>query len=65
MEAIGFTKTSKDESGIDDSFGYPFDEFLHEDDPSRQYQADVDISYHILAHNHSLTELTQTTNVPE
>ncbi|GJS60708.1 retrovirus-related pol polyprotein from transposon TNT 1-94 [Tanacetum coccineum] len=50
MEAIRFTKTSKDESGIDDSFGYPFDEFLHEDDPSRQYQANSDISYYVIPH---------------
>nr|GEZ12581.1 RNA-directed DNA polymerase, eukaryota, reverse transcriptase zinc-binding domain protein [Tanacetum cinerariifolium] len=50
MEAIRFTKTLEDESGIDDSSGYPLDEFLNEDDPSRHCQADVDISYHILPH---------------
>ncbi|GJT45403.1 retrovirus-related pol polyprotein from transposon TNT 1-94 [Tanacetum coccineum] len=45
MEAIRFTHTSKDEIGIDDSSRYPPDEFVHEDDPSRQYQIDSDISY--------------------
>ncbi|GKB69148.1 retrovirus-related pol polyprotein from transposon TNT 1-94 [Tanacetum coccineum] len=34
MEAIGFTNTSVDEIGIDDSSRYPPDEF-QEDDPSR------------------------------
>nr|GEU92875.1 retrovirus-related Pol polyprotein from transposon TNT 1-94 [Tanacetum cinerariifolium] len=38
MGAIRFTNTSVDEIGIDDSSRYPLDEFLHEDDPSRQYQ---------------------------
>ncbi|GKA92696.1 retrovirus-related pol polyprotein from transposon TNT 1-94 [Tanacetum coccineum] len=45
MEAIRFTNTSKDEIGINDSSRYPPDEFIHEDDPSRQYQANSDISY--------------------
>ncbi|GJW24996.1 retrovirus-related pol polyprotein from transposon TNT 1-94, partial [Tanacetum coccineum] len=38
MEAIRFTNTSEDEIGINDSSRYPPNEFLHEDDPSRQYQ---------------------------
>ncbi|GJT72157.1 retrovirus-related pol polyprotein from transposon TNT 1-94 [Tanacetum coccineum] len=42
MEAIRFTNTPVDEIGIDDSSRYPPDEFLHEDDPSRQYQVDSD-----------------------
>nr|GEY48433.1 retrovirus-related Pol polyprotein from transposon TNT 1-94 [Tanacetum cinerariifolium] len=39
MEAIRFTNTLVNEIGIDDSSRYPPDEFIHEDDPSRQYQA--------------------------
>ncbi|GJT69389.1 retrovirus-related pol polyprotein from transposon TNT 1-94 [Tanacetum coccineum] len=50
MEAIRFTNTSVDEIGIYDSSRYPPDEFLHEDDPSRQYQVDSDISYYIIPH---------------
>ncbi|GKA85808.1 retrovirus-related pol polyprotein from transposon TNT 1-94 [Tanacetum coccineum] len=42
MEAIRFTNTSIDEIGMDDSSRYPPDEFLQEDDPSRQYQVDSD-----------------------
>ncbi|GJT57229.1 retrovirus-related pol polyprotein from transposon TNT 1-94 [Tanacetum coccineum] len=47
MEAIRFTNTSEDEIGIDDSSIYAPDEFIHEDDPSRQYQTDSDISYYV------------------
>ncbi|GKC75670.1 retrovirus-related pol polyprotein from transposon TNT 1-94, partial [Tanacetum coccineum] len=65
MEVIRFTNTSVDEIRIDDSTRYLPVEFLHEDDPSRQYQADYDISYYITPHNHSLTELTKDTHVPE
>ncbi|GKA94114.1 retrovirus-related pol polyprotein from transposon TNT 1-94 [Tanacetum coccineum] len=65
MEAIRFTNTSVDEIRINDSSRYPPDEYLHEDDPSRQYQANSDISYYITPHNRSLTELTKTTHVPE
>ncbi|GJT30795.1 retrovirus-related pol polyprotein from transposon TNT 1-94 [Tanacetum coccineum] len=64
-EAIRFTKTLVDETGINDSSRYPPDEFLHEDDPSRQYQVNSDISYYITPHNRSLTKLTQTTDVPK
>ncbi|GJT70769.1 retrovirus-related pol polyprotein from transposon TNT 1-94 [Tanacetum coccineum] len=60
MEAIRFTNTSIDEIRIDDSSRYPPDEFLHEDDPSRQYLANSEISYYITPHGHSLTELTKT-----
>ncbi|GJU32328.1 retrovirus-related pol polyprotein from transposon TNT 1-94 [Tanacetum coccineum] len=63
--AIRFTNTSIDEIGINDSSRYPLDEFLHEDDPSRQYQADSDISYYVIPHGRSLTELTQEKHVPE
>nr|GEY16267.1 hypothetical protein [Tanacetum cinerariifolium] len=38
MKAIKFTNTLVDEIGIGYSSRYPLDEFLHEDDPSRQYQ---------------------------
>ncbi|GJX81375.1 retrovirus-related pol polyprotein from transposon TNT 1-94 [Tanacetum coccineum] len=48
MEAIRFTNTSQDEIGFDDSSRYPPDEFLHEDDPSRQYQVDSDVSYYVI-----------------
>ncbi|GKB87169.1 retrovirus-related pol polyprotein from transposon TNT 1-94 [Tanacetum coccineum] len=65
MEAIRFTNTSVDEIGIDDSSRYPPDEFLQEDDPSRQYQVDSDVSYYIIPHGRSLTELTQENHVPE
>ncbi|GJT65631.1 retrovirus-related pol polyprotein from transposon TNT 1-94 [Tanacetum coccineum] len=44
---------------------YPPDEFLHEDDLSRQYQANSDISYYIIPHNRSLTELIKDTYVTE
>ncbi|GJW25511.1 hypothetical protein Tco_0039322 [Tanacetum coccineum] len=64
MEAIRFTNTSVDEIGIDDSSRYPPDEFLHEDDPSRQYKLDYDISYYVIPHRRSLTELTQENHVP-
>nr|GEY83853.1 retrovirus-related Pol polyprotein from transposon TNT 1-94 [Tanacetum cinerariifolium] len=58
MEAIRFTNTSVDEIGIDDSSRYPPDEFLHEDDSSRQYQVDFDISHYVNPHELSLIELT-------
>ncbi|GJU79675.1 retrovirus-related pol polyprotein from transposon TNT 1-94, partial [Tanacetum coccineum] len=50
MKAIRFTNTSVDEIGIDDSSRYPPNKFIHEDDPSRQYQADSDISYYVILH---------------
>ncbi|GJW16879.1 retrovirus-related pol polyprotein from transposon TNT 1-94 [Tanacetum coccineum] len=65
MEAIRFTNTSVDEIGIDDSSRYPPDEFVQEDDPSRQYQANFYFSYYIIPHGRSLTELTQVNHVPE
>ncbi|GJY61733.1 retrovirus-related pol polyprotein from transposon TNT 1-94 [Tanacetum coccineum] len=65
MEAIKFTNTSVDAIRIDDSSIYPPDEFLHEDDPSRQYQVDSDISYYVIPHGYSLTELTQENHVPK
>nr|GEX06724.1 retrovirus-related Pol polyprotein from transposon TNT 1-94 [Tanacetum cinerariifolium] len=37
MEAIKFTNTIEDEIRIDESSRYPPDEFIYEDDPSRQY----------------------------
>nr|GEU45827.1 retrovirus-related Pol polyprotein from transposon TNT 1-94 [Tanacetum cinerariifolium] len=51
--------------GIDDSSIYPPNEFLHKDDPSRQYQVDSDISYYVIPHGRSLTKLTQKNHVPE
>ncbi|GJT48960.1 retrovirus-related pol polyprotein from transposon TNT 1-94 [Tanacetum coccineum] len=64
MEAIRFTNTSVDEIGIDDSSRYPPDEF-QEDDPSRQYKVDFDISYYIIPHRCSLIEITQENYVLE
>ncbi|GJR37750.1 hypothetical protein Tco_1022684 [Tanacetum coccineum] len=65
MDAIRFTHTSEDEIGIDDSSRYPPDEFVHEDDLSRQYQIDSDISYYVIPHGRSLSELSQENQVPE
>ncbi|GKB67653.1 hypothetical protein Tco_0929065 [Tanacetum coccineum] len=65
MEAIRFTNTSVDEIRTDDSSIYPLDEFLHEDDPSRQYQVDFDVSYYVIPHGRSLTELTQENHIPK
>ncbi|GKC05439.1 retrovirus-related pol polyprotein from transposon TNT 1-94 [Tanacetum coccineum] len=64
IEAIRFTNTSVDEIGIDDSSRYHPDEF-QEDDPSRQYQVDSDVSYYIIPHGHSLTKITQENHVPK
>ncbi|GJW80330.1 retrovirus-related pol polyprotein from transposon TNT 1-94 [Tanacetum coccineum] len=65
MEAIRFTTISVDDIVIDDSFRYPLDEFHQEDDPSRQYQVDSDVSYYIIPHGHSLTKLTKENQVLE
>nr|GEV79478.1 retrovirus-related Pol polyprotein from transposon TNT 1-94 [Tanacetum cinerariifolium] len=65
MEAIRFINTLIDEIRIDDLSRYPPDEYHHEDDPSRQYQSNSDISYYIIPHGHSLTELAQEKHVLE
>ncbi|GJW62804.1 retrovirus-related pol polyprotein from transposon TNT 1-94 [Tanacetum coccineum] len=65
MEAIRFINTLVDEIGIDDSSRYPPDEYHHKDDPSRQYQLNSNISYYIIPHGRSLTELTQEKHIPE
>ncbi|GJV11614.1 hypothetical protein Tco_1353155 [Tanacetum coccineum] len=65
MEAIRFTNNSVNEIGIDDSSRDPPDEFLHEDDPSRQYQSNFEILYYVIPHGRSLTDLTQEKHVPE
>nr|GFC97393.1 retrovirus-related Pol polyprotein from transposon TNT 1-94 [Tanacetum cinerariifolium] len=65
IEAIRFANTSVDEIGINDSSRYHPNEFLHEDEPSRQYQADFDITYYVIPHGRSLIELTQENHVPE
>ncbi|GJV26007.1 retrovirus-related pol polyprotein from transposon TNT 1-94 [Tanacetum coccineum] len=65
IEAIRFTNTLEDEIGIDDSSRYPSNKFIHEDDPSRQYQTDSDISYYVILHGRSLSELTQENHVLE
>nr|GEV61098.1 retrotransposon protein, putative, Ty1-copia subclass [Tanacetum cinerariifolium] len=59
------TMINVDEIGINDSFKYPPDEFIHEDDSSRQYQANFYISYYVIPHGRSLTELTQEKHVLE
>ncbi|GJY59196.1 hypothetical protein Tco_0459088 [Tanacetum coccineum] len=65
LEAIRFTNTSVDEIGIDDFSRYPPNGFIHKDDPSRKYQANYDISYYVIPHGRSLTELTQEKHVTE
>nr|GEW28783.1 hypothetical protein [Tanacetum cinerariifolium] len=65
MEAIMFINTLVDEIGIDDSSRYPLDEFIHKDDPSRQYQVNYDISYYVIPHGRLLTKLTQENHVHE
>nr|GEY84646.1 retrovirus-related Pol polyprotein from transposon TNT 1-94 [Tanacetum cinerariifolium] len=62
MESIRFTNTSVDKIGIDDSSRYPSDEF-QEEDPSRQYQVDSDVSYYIIPYGRSLTKITQENHV--
>ncbi|GJW59465.1 retrovirus-related pol polyprotein from transposon TNT 1-94 [Tanacetum coccineum] len=76
MKAIRFTHTSEDEIGIDDSSRYPSNGFVHEDDPSRQYQINSDISVICLfllglhfseltqRENHNDQMITQPTDVP-
>ncbi|GJV11870.1 hypothetical protein Tco_1353411 [Tanacetum coccineum] len=64
-QALRFTNTLVDKIGIDDSSRYAPDEYHHEDDPSRQYQSNSNISYYIIPHGRSLTELTQEEHVPE
>nr|GEV68825.1 retrovirus-related Pol polyprotein from transposon TNT 1-94 [Tanacetum cinerariifolium] len=61
MEAIRFTHTLEEKIGIHDSSRYPLDEFVHEDDPSRQYQIDSDILNYVIPHGHSLSKLTRMT----
>ncbi|GKF46361.1 hypothetical protein Tco_0136163, partial [Tanacetum coccineum] len=56
---------SVDEIGIDDSSRYPPNEFLYKDDPYRQYQVYFDVSYYVIPHGRSLTELNQENYVSE
>nr|GEV96948.1 retrovirus-related Pol polyprotein from transposon TNT 1-94 [Tanacetum cinerariifolium] len=63
MEAIRFTNTSVDEIGIDDSSRYPPNEFLYEDDPSRQYQDIEDPLYLINTKGTHEQMITQPTDV--
>ncbi|GJV40886.1 retrovirus-related pol polyprotein from transposon TNT 1-94 [Tanacetum coccineum] len=44
---------------------YPPDEIIHEDDLSKQYQANFDISYYVIPYGRSLFEITQEKHVPE
>nr|GEX47731.1 retrovirus-related Pol polyprotein from transposon TNT 1-94 [Tanacetum cinerariifolium] len=55
MEAIKCTNTSVNKIGIYGSSRYPPDDF-QEDDPSRQYQVDSDVSYYIIPHGRNNTE---------
>ncbi|GJV83525.1 retrovirus-related pol polyprotein from transposon TNT 1-94 [Tanacetum coccineum] len=65
IEAIRFTNTLVDEIRIDDSSRYPPNEYHHEDDPSRQYQSNSDISYYVILYGRSLTEIAQEKHVPK
>ncbi|GKD64250.1 retrovirus-related pol polyprotein from transposon TNT 1-94, partial [Tanacetum coccineum] len=65
IEAIRFTNTSVDEIRINNSSRYLLDKFTHEDDPSKQYQANYEFSYYIIPHGYSLTELSQEHHVIE
>ncbi|GKB62169.1 retrovirus-related pol polyprotein from transposon TNT 1-94 [Tanacetum coccineum] len=65
MEAIRFSNILGDEIGINDSSTYPFDEYHQQDDPSRQYQTNYDISYYIIPHNRSITEIIDRQSVQE
>ncbi|GJX32962.1 retrovirus-related pol polyprotein from transposon TNT 1-94 [Tanacetum coccineum] len=65
IEDIRFINTLVDEIRIDDSSRYPPDEYHHEDDPSRQYQSNYDISYYVILYGCSLTKLAQEKHVPE
>ncbi|GJS65872.1 retrovirus-related pol polyprotein from transposon TNT 1-94 [Tanacetum coccineum] len=65
IEAIRFINTSVDEIGINDSSRYPFNEYHHKDDPSRQYQSNSDISYYVIPHGRSLTEPAQERHILE
>nr|GEU69942.1 hypothetical protein [Tanacetum cinerariifolium] len=50
---------------VDEYSRYPPDKFIHKDDPSRQYQANFDISYYFIPHDRSLIELTHGKHVPD
>ncbi|GJU81057.1 hypothetical protein Tco_1283422 [Tanacetum coccineum] len=50
---------------VDEYSRYPPDEFLYKDEPSRQYQANSNISYYITPHNRLVTKLTKDTHVPK
>nr|GEX20903.1 retrovirus-related Pol polyprotein from transposon TNT 1-94 [Tanacetum cinerariifolium] len=70
IEAIRFTNTSVNKIEIDDSYRYPSDEFLYEDDPSRQHQDIADPSDLINttgSHEQNVQDdqmITQPTSVP-
>ncbi|GJS97062.1 retrovirus-related pol polyprotein from transposon TNT 1-94, partial [Tanacetum coccineum] len=58
----------KFDAKADDGYflGYSFNfKAFKEDDPSRQYQTNSDISYYIIPHGRSLTKITQEKHVPE
>ncbi|GKC03474.1 retrovirus-related pol polyprotein from transposon TNT 1-94 [Tanacetum coccineum] len=54
-----------DEIRINDASKYPPNEFLQEDDPSRQYQANSDTSYYIIPHGPPSLINTEGTQVQE
>ncbi|GJZ12728.1 retrovirus-related pol polyprotein from transposon TNT 1-94 [Tanacetum coccineum] len=65
---LGYSSVSKDfrvynirRQQIEETYHVTFDE---KDDPSRQYQVDYDVSYYIIPHGRSLTEITQENHVP-
>ncbi|GKA36347.1 hypothetical protein Tco_0722838 [Tanacetum coccineum] len=65
MEAIRFTNTLVDEIESDDSSKYSPDEFLNEDDPSRQYQVDSDPDIPLTEDNEGLPDLINTKETHE
>ncbi|GJU52640.1 retrovirus-related pol polyprotein from transposon TNT 1-94 [Tanacetum coccineum] len=55
-----------DAKGDDGYFlGYSSVSKAFKNDPSGQYQVDFDVSYYIIPHGHSITEITQENHVPE
>nr|GEV49017.1 retrovirus-related Pol polyprotein from transposon TNT 1-94 [Tanacetum cinerariifolium] len=64
IEAIRFIHTLEEKIGIHDSSRYPLDEFVHEDDPSRQYQIDSDILNYVIPHDEPDIPHTEDTKDP-
>nr|GEU37565.1 ribonuclease H-like domain-containing protein [Tanacetum cinerariifolium] len=63
LKAFRFFNTRRQK--FEETYHISPDEFVYEDNPSRQYQIDSDISYDVIPHGCSLSELTQDNQVPE